>query len=154
MSNTGKDSSMDGEFQRRKNMLQSDRDASLKDNASMKRKGLISAAAKEARDGATMQRYDRSLEQLMSQRDSGSSASESTSLTASPFSSSSSNEVYVNIRVKEGPTEIVTRRSIGLDAASTTFIRAAELAVDDDDEWDRLRHLPLSVISEARKKQR
>ena len=52
MSNTGKDSSMDGEFQRRKNMLQSDRDASLKDNASMKRKGLISAAAKEARDGA------------------------------------------------------------------------------------------------------
>ena len=74
MSNTGKDSSMDGEFQRRKNMLQSDRDASLKDNASMKRRGLISAAAKEARDGATMQRYDRSLEQLMSQRDSGSSA--------------------------------------------------------------------------------
>ena len=136
----------DDEFQRRKEVLRSDRDADLEDNESLKRSGVIDAAAKTVRDAATMRRYDRSLEQLISQRDSGEGSAAFSSSSCSS-SSSSSNEDFVNVRVKEGPTEIVPRRSVGIDAASTTFSRAVELAVGNNDEWLRLMHLPLEVTA-------
>ena len=143
------------EFERRESALQSDRDARLKDNASLRKGGLITTEVKKERDNAALAQYDSKLEQLVALRDSLPAVTHTpTSLSSSAASSSSScsssrsssNEMYVNIRVKEGRNEIVARRSVGV-AATTLFTHAVERAVGDDDEWNRLKNLPLAVTA-------